>query len=112
MNERERFLITMNHQIPDRISTVIDARLEVQKALKNYYGVGSYQEVLDIMGAVDVTRFPNDSRIKINFPGYDNKAELIEGPWMGGGQKYIKIDEKYLKMLGVLFKKLVLMGNL
>jgi len=43
MTERERFLATMNHQIPDRIPlTVIDIRLEGQEALKSYYGVGSY----------------------------------------------------------------------
>ena len=107
MNERERFLTTMRHQIPDRIPTVIDARLEVQEALKNYYGVTSYQEVLDILGAVDVDRFPTDSWIKVRFPGYDDKAELIEGPWswLGDGQKYIKIDEKTFKNAwGIIFK--------
>src|SRR4030042_2413926 len=107
MNERERFLTTMRHQIPDRIPTVIDARLEVQEALKNYYGVTSYQEVLDILGAVDIDRFPTDSWIKVRFPGYDDKAELIEGPWswLGGDQKYIKIDEKTFKNAwGIIFK--------
>src|SRR4030042_3442473 len=99
MNERERFLTTMRHQIPDRIPSGISARLEVQEALKNYYGVTSYQEVLDILGAVDIDRFPTDSWIKVHFPGYDDKAELIEGPWswLGGDQKYIKIDEKTFK---------------
>jgi len=97
MNERERFLATMNHQIPDRIPTVIDARVEIQKALENYYSVTSYQEVLDILGAVDIDRFPADSWIKVRFPGYDDKTELIEGPWLGGSQKYIKIDEKTFK---------------
>ena len=92
MNEHERFLTTMKHQIPDRIPTVIDARLEVQEALKNYYGVTSYQEVLDILGAVDIDRFPADSWIKMRFSGYDDKTELIEGPWswLGSDQKYIK----------------------
>lgn len=105
MNERERFLATMNHQIPDRIPTVMDARIEVQEALKNYYGVVSYLEVLDTLGAVDIDRFPTDSWIKLNFPGYDDKAELIEGPWLGGGQKYIKIDEATFKdAWGVVFK--------
>ncbi|GAH24271.1 unnamed protein product, partial [marine sediment metagenome] len=97
MIERERFLKTMNHQVPDRIPTVMDARLEVQKALKDYYGIDSYQEVLDIIGAIDIDRFPTDSWIKVNFPGYDDKARLIEGPWLGGGQKYIKINETIFK---------------
>jgi uroporphyrinogen decarboxylase len=100
VNERERFLTTMNHQLPDRIPTVMDARIEAQEALKNHYGVGSYQKVLDIMGAVDIYRFPHDDWIKVNFPGYDEKAELVEGRWMSfnrGIQKYIKIDKKTFK---------------
>lgn len=97
MIERERFLKTMNHQVPDRIPTVMDARLEVQKALKDYYGIDSYQEVLDIIGAIDIDRFPTDSWINVNFPGYNDKARLIEGPWLGGGQKYIKINETIFK---------------
>jgi len=97
MIERERFLKTMNHQVPDRIPTVMDARLEVQKALKDYYGIDSYQEVLDIIGAIDIDRFPTDSWINVNFLGYDDKARLIEGPWLGGGQKYIKINETMFK---------------
>lgn len=98
MTERERFLATMNHKVPDRIPTVMDTRLEIQETTKDYYGVvGSYQEVLDAMGAVDIHHFPTDSWIKVNFPGYDDKAELIEGPWLGGGQKYTKIDETTFK---------------
>ncbi|KUK64863.1 MAG: putative protein5 [Parcubacteria bacterium 34_609] len=106
MNERERFLTTMKHQLPDRIPTVIDARSEVQEALKKYYSVESYQEVLDILGAVDIDRFPTDGWIRINFPDhYDKQDALIEAAWLGGGRKYKKIDEKTFKNdWGIVFK--------
>ncbi len=31
--------------------------------------------------------------VKVYFPGYEERAERIDGPWMGGGQKYIRLDE-------------------
>lgn len=106
MNERERFLATMKHQLPDRIPTVLDAQSEVQEALKRYYSVESYQEVLDILGTVDIDRFPTDGWIRINFPdNHDTEKSLIEAAWLGGGRKYKKIDEKTFKNdWGIVFK--------
>jgi len=83
----------MAHRLPDRIPTIIDAREEVKDSLMEYYAVASFEEVLDILGCDEMYRFQTDAMVKIDFPGFEERAERIEGPWMGGGQKYIRLDE-------------------
>ena len=89
-----RVLESMAHRMPDRIPSIIDARTEVKDALTRYYRVGSFQEVLDILDAEEMYRFPSDRLVKIDFPDFEHKAEQIDGPWMGGGQSYIRMDER------------------
>jgi uroporphyrinogen decarboxylase len=93
MDLRKRILDTMAHRQTDRIPTILDARAEVQEALVKHYGVQSFQEVLDLLGTEEMYRFPTDGLVKIHFPGFEDRAERIAGPWMGGGQNYIRIDE-------------------
>lgn len=94
MTQRERILTVLRHEIPDQMPSIIDARQEVKEKLVQYYGVESFEDVLQILGAENMYRFQTDTMLKVSFPGYEEKAELMEGPWMGGGQKYIKIDER------------------
>jgi len=97
MTQRERIMAVLSHQLPDRMPAIIDARQEVQQELMRYYGVDAFEDALRILGAENMYRFPTDSMLKVDFPGYDEKAEVVEGPWMGGGKKYIKIDERTLQ---------------
>ena len=71
----------------------MDARAEVKEALVQHYGVHLFQEVLDLLGTEEMYRFPTDGLVKIHFPGFEEETERIDGPWMGGGQNYIRIDE-------------------
>lgn len=94
MTQRERILTVLSHQLPDRMPSIIDARLEVQEELTRYYRGENFEEVLHLLGAENMYRFPTDSMLRVSFPGYEEKAEPIEGPWMGGGKKYINIDKR------------------
>ena len=93
MDLRTRILETMAHGQPDRIPTILDARAEVQEALVIHYGRQSFQEVLDLLETEEMYRFPTDGLVKIHFPGFEERAERVDGPWMGGGQNYIRLDE-------------------
>ncbi len=94
MNLRTRNLESMAHRLPDRIPTIIDARAEVKDALRRHYAVDSFERVLEILGAEEMYRFPTDGMVKIRFPGFEEQAERIDGPWMGGGENYIRLDEQ------------------
>ena len=70
MTQRERMLKALSHELPDRIPTVMDARQEVREDLKHFYGVGSFDEALRILGAVNMYRFRTDGLFKISFSAY------------------------------------------
>jgi len=93
LNLRKRILESMAHRLPDRIPTIMDARDEVKDALMEYYAVDSFDKVLEILGAEEMYRFKTDEIVKLHFPGFEEQAERIDGPWMGGGQKYARLDE-------------------
>jgi hypothetical protein len=94
VNLRERTLESMAHGLPDRIPTIMDARAEVKVSLMEYYAVDSFDKVLEILGCEEMYRFQTDEMVKVWFPGFEERAERIDGPWMGGGQKYIRLDDK------------------
>ena len=93
MNLRTRIFELMTHRLPDRIPTIMDARVEVKDVLMRHYTVDSFQEVLDILGAEEMYRFKTDEMVRVRFPGFEEQAERIDGPWMGGGEHYIRLDE-------------------
>ena len=93
VNLRTRILDSMAHKLPDRIPTIMDARAEVKEMLMEYYAADSFDNVLEILGAEEMYRFKTDEMVKVYFPGFEERAERIDGPWMGGGQNYIRLDE-------------------
>ena len=94
MNMRTRILESMAHRVPDRIPTIMSARAEVKDALMRHYAVDSFEKVLEILGAEQMYRFKRDGMVNIRFPGFEEQAERIDGPWMGGGEHYIRLDER------------------
>lgn len=94
MTSREQLSLSLSHRRPGRIPSIIDARREVRSELVKYFGVANYQEVLAILEAEEMYRFPTDSMIKIKFPNFEERAEVLEGPWLGGGKKYIRLDSQ------------------
>lgn len=51
MTNRERLSKTFNHELPDRVPALVYARAEVERDLLVYYGVQSFKDVLQILGA-------------------------------------------------------------
>jgi len=86
--------MSLSHKLPDRIPSIIDARKEVKAKLIKHFKVNEFNEVLSILGADDMYHFQNNSLLKIDFPEFDEKAEVIDGVWSGGGNKYIRIDDR------------------
>ena len=84
----------MAHRLPDRIPSIIDARTEVRAALAEYYAVDTFDQVLEILQAEEMYRFKTDELVRVRFPGFEEQAQRIDGPWMGGGQNYIRVDER------------------
>ena len=97
MTLRERALTSIRHRMPDRIPSIIDARREVQVKLAEYYGVNTYLEVLAILDAEEMYHFPVQALPSVDFPEFEEKAEVVPGPWIGGGQRYIRIDERTIE---------------
>lgn len=97
MTLRDRFLKSANHEVPDRIPTILDARKEVQAKLMSHYGVQSYAEVLAILDAEEMYHFPISALPFVGFPDFEEKAETVHGPWIGAGQRYIRIDDRTIQ---------------
>jgi len=94
MNLRTRILESMTHRLPDRIPSIIDARAEVKDTLTQHYAVASFERVLEILGAEEMYQLRTDGMVKVRFPGFEERAERIDGPWIGGGEHYIRLDQR------------------
>ncbi len=91
MTPRERILMTMAHQRPDRVPTVYAARGEVDRALMAYYGVDSTAEVCKILGADGW----GSVGLYIRHYGWDAKPKQAkEGDWPGAGVQYYWHDDR------------------
>lgn len=91
MNNRERLSKTFNHELPDRVPALVYARAEVERDLLSYYGVGSFKEVLQILGADTYARMVFD----IVVPGFAGKTNgTLGGDCPGAGKEYIFHDER------------------
>src|SRR6056297_169294 len=91
MTDRERYLATMAHQRPDRIPAVYAARPEVDRAMMDYYGVESLDEVHEILG----TSGRAGVGIGIEHAGWEEKPKQSrEGDWPGAGREYYWHDER------------------
>jgi len=91
MTPRERILMTMAHQRPDRIPAVYAARGEVDRALMDYYGVGTIAEVHKILG----TDGWGGVGVGIRFPEWEKKPKQAkEGDWPYAGLELYWHDER------------------
>ena len=91
MTSRERFLMTINHQRPDRTPTAWGARDEINRAVVEWYGVDSLAAALDIMG---VGR-NGGAGIGIRHRGWEEKPKSAKsGDWPGGGRSFYWHDER------------------
>lgn len=91
MTPRERMLITLNHQTPDRIPSTMYARGEIQRKMVTHYNVNTFDEVLDILGA----RLYEDVSLTIKNTDFDEKTNgLLEGDLPYAGNRFIFHDER------------------
>ena len=91
MTPRERILMTMRHQRPDRIPAVYGARAEVDRAMMEYYGVKSISEVHKILG----TDGWGGVGVSIRFPEWEKRPkEVKHGDWPYAGGAYYWHDER------------------
>ena len=71
MTPRERIITTLQHQKPDQVPIQLWCRDEVWAALREYYQVGTDQEVAAVLGA-DMTR---DAIVRTRWPDFDDRAD-------------------------------------
>ncbi len=91
MTPRQRYLMTMNHQRPDRIPAVYAARAEVDRAMMAYYGVDTLAEVHSILGTDGMAGVG----VAISFPEWEKKPKHAKpGDWPGGGQDFFWHDQR------------------
>ena len=85
MTPRERYIATLNHQMPDRVPMSMDCRPEIMDQLRKKYGVADNTDVAKIFEA-DMCRF---ARPTLRWPEFEKKADLKKGRHL-----YIKHDER------------------
>ena len=91
MTPRQRYLLTMSHQRPDRIPAVYAARAEVDRAMMAHYGVDTLAEVHKILGTDGVAGVA----IPIRFPEWEKKPKTAKpGDWPGGGVEFYWHDDR------------------
>lgn len=91
MTHRERILMTVAHQRPDRVPTVYSARGETDRAVMAYYGVNTLQEVFEIWGQGGWA----GAGPEVRYPGWDDKPKSVqEGDWPYAGAPMYWHDER------------------
>ncbi len=111
MGRRERILATFNHQRPDRIPTMLAARVEINRELVKHYGVDTIGEVAEILGAdgwgrvgvgIDFSEFASKTNGKLEgdcpYAGGDyifHADDVFEDEW--GVVRKVGSDGKYVE---------------
>lgn len=91
MTPRERMLKVVSHQRPDRTPTVLGNRPEMDRALMEWYGVNSVEEVARILGADGWGAVG----LGLDFPGWEQRVNgRLEGDMPYAGAEYVFHDER------------------
>lgn len=90
MTPRERHLMNLRHERPDRPPTMMSVRVEVARELMKYFGVDTFGEVQRILGTDGWGRVG----MKVAFPEYASKTNgRLDGDFPYAGREYILHDD-------------------